>query len=193
MAHVFKCVYCLQQFDRDKVPYVQVRSRRYAHKSCAEGGQPPPKIVYKKKDGKLVKEEVTVEKDPVAIEKEKLNAYLYNLYKGDYDYARTNLLIESYIKKYGYTYSGIRKTLSYFYEVQENPVDTETISSRSIGIVPYVYDEAKRYYYDIAAVNENNAKKNIQDYIPKDVIIKIQKPQRDIKKRKDFSFLDEDN
>ena len=54
--------------------------------------------------------------------------------------------------------------------------------------------EVKKDEWDyLPVVNENNAKKNIQDYIPKDVIIKIQKPQRDIKKRKDFSFLDEDN
>ena len=37
MAHPCKCVNCGRQFDRDKVPFIQVSSRRYAHKKCPDG------------------------------------------------------------------------------------------------------------------------------------------------------------
>ena len=36
MAHNVKCYYCGKTFNRDKEPFVQVGSRRYAHKLCAE-------------------------------------------------------------------------------------------------------------------------------------------------------------
>ena len=34
-----KCIYCKGEFDRDKLPYVQVSERRYAHKECADKNQ----------------------------------------------------------------------------------------------------------------------------------------------------------
>ena len=36
MAHYVKCLYCGEQFDRDKVEYVQVSARRYAHPACVK-------------------------------------------------------------------------------------------------------------------------------------------------------------
>ena len=39
MARKCKCVYCKGEFDRDKLPYVQVANLRYAHKECAERNQ----------------------------------------------------------------------------------------------------------------------------------------------------------
>ena len=35
MAHQVKCLYCGKTFDRDKVPFIQVSKRRYAHKECS--------------------------------------------------------------------------------------------------------------------------------------------------------------
>ena len=39
MAHVVICQYCKKKFDRDKEPFEEVRSRRYAHKECYENYQ----------------------------------------------------------------------------------------------------------------------------------------------------------
>jgi hypothetical protein len=44
-----------------------------------------------------------------------------------------------------YTYSGIKRTLEYFYEVKKNSIEK---ANGGIGIVPWVYEEAKRYYYN---------------------------------------------
>lgn len=183
MAHLCKCVYCGQQFDRDKVPFVQVRSRRYAHESCAKGEDPPPIV----QNGEVIQQK----QDPVLIEKENLNAYLYKVFKGDYDYMKTQKLINLYIEQ-GMTYSGIRKALVYYFEILGNSVDRGDPASRSIGIIPYIYEEAKNYYYGVWSVNERNKKKNIQDYIPKDIQVTISNPQRKIRKKKKFSFLDEE-
>lgn len=194
MAHVCKCVYCGQKFDRDKLPFVEVRKLRYAHKECYEGKDPPiVKEVIKDKETGKKKIVVTQPKvNQELIDKDNLDDYLFRLYDGDYDYGRTRLLIDSYIKKYHYTYSGIRKALIYFHEVKGNPVDKEGVESRSIGIVPYIYDEARRYYYKLWQANEKNKGVNIADYIPKKVEVTIPKPQRKVKKDKRFSFLDEE-
>ena len=64
MAHPCKCVNCGRQFDRDKVPFIQVSSRRYAHKKCPDGPI-----------------------DQIEVDKANLNKYLYVLYNGKYDYA----------------------------------------------------------------------------------------------------------
>ena len=34
MAHSVKCKYCQKTFDRDKIAFVQVSSKRYAHADC---------------------------------------------------------------------------------------------------------------------------------------------------------------
>ena len=39
MAHKVKCYYCGKTFDRDKEPFIQINSRRYAHTSCGEKHQ----------------------------------------------------------------------------------------------------------------------------------------------------------
>ena len=88
MAHPCKCVNCGRQFDRDKVPFIQVSSRRYAHKKCPDGPI-----------------------DQIEVDKANLNKYLYALYNGKYDYAKTNLLIKKYVNELGFTYSGIHKAL----------------------------------------------------------------------------------
>lgn len=49
--------------------------------------------------------------------------------------------IKTYIEKNNYTYNGIKLALKYFFEVKHNNTSIETI-----GIVPYVYDEAQEYF-----------------------------------------------
>ena len=58
--------------------------------------------------------------------------------------------------------------------------------------MPYVYQAAYRYYYALWEAQQKNQNVVINDYIPevKEIIIPI--PQRKVKKRKLFSFLDEE-
>lgn len=36
MAHLVKCFFCEETFDRDKIPSIKVNARRYAHEKCAK-------------------------------------------------------------------------------------------------------------------------------------------------------------
>lgn len=52
----------------------------------------------------------------------------------------------AYISKFhnaGMTYKGMTHTLKYFYDIKRNSIAK---SNEGIGIIPYVYDEAKHYY-----------------------------------------------
>ena len=77
----------------------------------------------------------------------------------------------------------------YFFEVKHNSIEH---ANGGIGIVPYIYNEAFNYYYTLWLANQKNETKDIAEYIPKVREITIPIPQRKIKKRKIFSFLDEE-
>ena len=48
----------------------------------------------------------------------------------------------------GYTYKGMMLSLKYFYEVKQND-RTKYKGSETIGIIPYVYEDAKEYYTNL--------------------------------------------
>lgn len=96
--------------------------------------------------------------------------------------------IQKYRDEYHYSYSGIHKTLIYVNEVKHK---IKVIDG--IGIVPYYYEEAKKFYENLWAVKSKNANKNIKDYTSTfSSTVIIPPPQRDPMKRTKFSFLDED-
>lgn len=51
-----------------------------------------------------------------------------------------------YINKYGYTDSGILMALKYWFGEKNNSIER---ANGGMGIVPYIYDEAQRYYRNI--------------------------------------------
>ena len=55
---------------------------------------------------------------------------------------RNNAFISKYASE-GMTYKGMTRALMYFYDVQKNSIDK---SNGGIGIVPWVYEDANRYY-----------------------------------------------
>lgn len=169
MAHVVTCVYCKKKFDRDKFPFVQISNRRYAHKECS--------MTEEEKQSQI-------EKD-----KEALENYIMKLFNITYIDPRIRKQIKQYIEEYHYTYSGIHKSLTYFYEIKGNSIDK---ANGGIGIVPYVYQNAYRYYFSLWEAQQKNEHKIVEEYIPtvKEIVIPV--PQRQIKKRKLFTFLDEE-
>lgn len=169
MAHIVTCVYCKQRFDRDKVPFVQVANRRYAHQECSE-----------QENLRLFKEEA---------DKIDLDTYIMGLFKLDYVTPRIRKQLNTYAEQYGYSYSGMKKALVYFYEIKGNSIEK---ANGGVGIIPYVYQDARNYYYALWEANQNNEGKVIADYIPKERIVKIPVPKRQLRKRKLFTFLDEE-
>lgn len=57
--------------------------------------------------------------------------------------SKWNLTQISRFRQKGYTYQGQLLTLKYFFEVKKSPI---TKANGSIGIIDFVYDEAKAYY-----------------------------------------------
>ena len=170
MAHYVVCAICKERFDRDKYPAVLVSPRRYAHATCA---------------GTLSAEEEQVQKD-----KKALDDYIIQLFNLEHMDGRITLQIQKYMQDHPeYTYSGIRRTLEYFYRVKKNSIDK---ANGGIGIVPWVYEEARRYYYNQWLLSQKNAEKDIEAYVPKVKEITIKPPKREPKKRKLFMFLEEE-
>ena len=73
-----------------------------------------------------------------------------------------------------------------FFDLKGNGIQE---ANGGIGIIPYVYDEAKEYYYQIWLANTANMGKNLRDYLPKtkEVVITVPKRQR----RNLFPILEE--
>ena len=169
MSHFVTCVYCKQKFDRDRLPFIQVSARRYAHQECSLT-----------EDEKKNKEE----QDKIDLEN-----YIMSLFKTDYIDAKIRKQIKQYKEEYNYTYSGIKKALVYFFEIKDNSIEK---ANGGIGIVPYVYQQAYNYYLALWQAQQKNQDKIIVDYIPKVKEVIIPKPQRKIKKQNLFTFLDEE-
>lgn len=150
-------------FDRDAIPFIETGKHRYAHKEC-----PPPEVNE---------------------DKEKLEKYIMQLFKIQSIDQKIRKQINQYINEYKYTYSGILKSLIYFYEIKGNTIEK---ANGGIGIVPYIYQNAYNYYYALWEAQQKNVDKDIKMYVPKVIEIIIPEPQRPVKKNKKFSFLDEE-
>ena len=218
MAHIVTCTICGARFDRDKNEYVVTGNRRYAHATCMlrEAAKDPnyqkPEIinpldnvicaVCKKplhrvhdacvmlSQGRYAHEACAeLERTREKTDKEKLDEYIKKLYKTEYVSPLIQKQIKQYIDEYNFTYSGILKALQYFYEVKGRPINK---SYGGIGIVPYVYKDAYNYHYNLWLAKQKNKDVKIETYIPKVKEIVIPRPQRKVKKRPLFTFLDEE-
>lgn len=167
--HLVKCKYCGKVFDANIIPFEKPASNRYAHKTC-----------YTQFLEKQKQEEA---------DRNALYEYIDKLFQGKYNIAGVNSYIKKYREEYNFTYSGIHKALVYFYEVKGGSLEK---SNGNIGIVPYVYKDAFNYYYSIWEANQKNENKVIADYLPEEKIIKIPVPQRNLRQRELFTFLDEE-
>jgi hypothetical protein len=219
MAHVVTCVYCHGRFDRDKEEYAVISSRRYAHAACMlREAEKNPGYIKKeiidpmdnvvcayckkpmsKKDADCVmisngkyahKACQDIENSREKTEKELLEDYIKELFQISYIDPRVKGQIKKFVEEYNYTYSGIRKALTYHYEIKGGD---KTKANGGIGIVPFVYDHAYNYYYSLWLAQEKNKNIEVQKYTPKVIEITIPSPQRKVKKRERFSFLDQEN
>lgn len=170
ISHLVKCTVCGKQFDRDKIQAVKVSARRYAHYECS------PDV------GELV-EMPQKDKDLVELEE-----FIKKIFETTYVHPNIRKQINSYVSEYNYSYSGILKSLKWFMEVENKPIEK---SYNSIGIVPYIYDNALQYHYNLFLANEFN--KQIKSYNNQTKVITISPPQREKKIPKLFNLEMEEN
>lgn len=167
--HKVKCRYCGQEFDRDKEKAVKISNTRYIHERCLE-----------KYNGE--------ERDL-----DRLEEYIIKVLNINYINKKIKNEINSYKKNYNYTYSGMLKSLIYWYEIK-NKKDTNNVKnkvnsdSKGVGIIPLIYDEACKYYYNLYLVRSLNEGKIIDKYKPKEKIIMIKPPERKERKIKLFDL-----
>lgn len=219
MAHFVSCVYCGGRFDRDKEEYAVISSRRYAHAACMlreaqkdpnyvkkEIIDPMDKVicVYCKKpmskkekncvmigNGKYAHQECqNLESAREKTDKEKLEEYIKELFNISYIEPRVKAQVKKYVEEFNYTYSGIQKALYYHYEIKNGD---KLKANGGIGIVPYVYKDAYNYFYNLWLAKQKNVDIKVELYQPVVKEIVIPRPERKVKKRSLFTFLDEEN
>lgn len=124
--HIVKCPVCEKQFDANTEPYIKIKNR-YAHKQCAE------------------LREATMTQDERDLGA--LFEYVKNLFGSSYNYLKVKRQIEKMKTEYpDYTYSGMKRSLQWFYEITHHPTEN---ANGGIGIIPYVYEDAKKYFYSL--------------------------------------------
>ena len=154
-----KCAICGKEFDRNAVQAVRHGARRYSHWTCEPNGELVPM------ENKI---------DP---ELDKLNNYIINLLGKDYNAARVKKQIKDF-KEQGMSYSGMLKSLIYFYEVKGNSKEK---ANGGIGIVPFVYKDAYNYYYDLFMAQQRNENKKPFIERVREIIIKPPKVEKPVK------------
>ena len=154
-----KCAICGKEFDRNAVQAVRHGARRYSHWTCEPNGELVPM------ENKI---------DP---ELDKLNNYIIKLLGENYNAARVKKQIKDF-KEQGMSYSGMLKSLIYFYEIKGNSKEK---ANGGIGIVPFVYKDAYNYYYDLFMAQQRN--ENKKPFIEKvrEIIIKPPKVEKPVK------------
>lgn len=167
--HMVKCFYCREQFDTNAEPFEKVNARRYAHTHC-----------YNKALESKTKEEQ---------DKEELEKYIKQLFQIDNLSPKIRKQIKTYREEYNYSYSAIRKTLIYFFEVKGNSIEK---AKGGIGIVPYCIEQASNYWYDLWETKERNKEVKVEQLIIPVREIHIKPPERKPMRhfRKLFTFLD---
>lgn len=171
-AHIVKCKFCGTSFDANKEPFVKIKTR-YAHELCAQ------------------RAEAAEEKDKS--DYSKLLDYIQELFQYETVPRVIHQQINQFVKEYDYTHSGILKSLVYFYEIKHG--DKSKANGR-ISIVPYVYDEAKRYYFALWEAQQNAEQSVvIQVEKPPEKEIRICPPRRQpvARRRNLFAFLDKES
>ena len=164
-----KCPYCSKYFHRETEEYVQINKTRYAHKAC-----------YDRHNAEMSQEE----RDKLV-----LTNYIKQLFNIDSLSAKITKQIQDYHDNKAYTYSGIYKSLVWFYQIKGHPIEK---ANGGIGIVPYVYEDARNYYTAMWLAQQQNKAKPIEQWKPNVVEIHIPPPQRKPMKSSKFAFLDEE-
>lgn len=124
MAKSVKCSECGEQVEKQ---LGQMYKNKYYHAECLENKL--DRMESWDKLFQLINEIYTIEK-PTAM-----------MFKQIKDYKS---------KPYNFTDEGMFLTLTYYYKILGNVVKDDT----GLGIIPYYYDRAKRYYIDIYEIED---------------------------------------
>ena len=106
---------------------------------------------------------------------EELMRYIREFFGDEGNYGMIKKQLEMFTKDYGYTYSGILKSLKYWIEEKRHTVDE---FNGHIAIVSSIYGEVKKMYEDKWKVETLNKDKSLDINKTREVHINIPKAQR---------------
>lgn len=162
-----KCIYCGEQFDRNQEPWIAINARRYAHKRChelAEAGKTQEEKDY-----------------------EVLCSYIKQKFMLQTISAKITRQITDYKKQYNFTYSGMLKALTWWFDVKKNTLEG---TNGGIGILPYIYNDAKTYYYGLYMAQIINQGKTLHTKVEE---IEIAPPRIYVQPPRLFNIEEEEN
>ena len=146
-----KCPYCGKSFNKDIMPYYK-DGRRYYHIECWAR-----ELTNRTADQK---------------QKAELDNYIRVLFNVHDIPPKIERQIKTFHQEYGYTYNNIKMSLVYYYEIKHGDLKK---ANGGIGIVPFIYEQARNYYYQIQ-INQNNNNNKTDEYTHDIVNIKIKNP-----------------
>jgi hypothetical protein len=161
MAKLPICPYCLKEVAKS-YPSKKYQERTY-HLDC-----------YKKHCEEIYKLKTSNSKKQKNAE-ELLYKYICKLFGIP---EMTNKLIaqlKSLFSEHHYTYGGVLLSLKYFYEIKDNKPDIKY----GVGIVPYIYEEAKDFY----SLKKQLEKKEKNFSCPEGKTITIKEKKKNKKKK----------
>lgn len=134
MAKLPICPYCSQSVDKGQPSKVYQKRTYHQHcykKMCDEK--------YAKTDKKTT---AFAQNDKKVVTQQDLYSYICKLFKLNELNGKLISQLKNLFSDYNYTYGGVMLTLKYFFEIKGNEPDLKY----GIGIVPFVYDEAKEFF-----------------------------------------------
>lgn len=117
--------------------------------------------------------------------------YIYRLFGPSNDtkpVSDWNITQMSKFKNQGYTYKGQLLTLKYFFEIKKSDLKK---ANGSIGIIPFVYSDAQKYYQNIED-KQNQIEEAIKEQLAKDRIEIQYNPNDYIGRKKNKKKIDLD-
>ena len=99
--------------------------------------------------------------------------------------ARELIWNKSFQKEYKYTYSGMLKTLTWWFDIKQNSIEK---ANNGIGIIPYVYQDAHNYYYSLYLAETQNIQFTQEQLTMNIIEVEIEPPQVKRKEPKLFNL-----
>ena len=117
-------------------------------------------------------------------EKQDLYAYIRKVLEEDEIPSNIYAMSQKIMTKYGYSFTEMKDTLVY-----ANEIKGKELTGDIVGIIPYLYTEAQRYYEEIKNIEKNNNGKDVDKFY-KEKVIKI-RPKKRVPKQ--LNFEDEES
>lgn len=161
--NLITCQYCKEKLVKNEAKKRGTRS--YYHEECL-----------------TKKEEQEKQKKKEADDYKELIEYICTLYGIEAPTGMILKQIKEYKENLDFKYSGMLLSLKYFFEMNDGAV----IEDAGVGIIPYIYEDAKKHY-----IMKKEVEKSLNDYVLiTDKVIEVESPKFVFDTVKKNSFID---